>query len=185
MGEYTIIPFIQYFFKDILKAKNPALYSSIWLVILIFMCIPASLLAGHYSDKYQARKSMVYLSTAVMGTGCVALGIVTYFPSITAAFIIAAVLGLGFGTYIAVDWALALDCLPEGSDIGKDMGIWHLSIVLPQVIAPVIAGAVLNGVKQTKTFQDAYCALFGITLMWFILAIIFIYPVKIVKKAVK
>jgi len=128
---------------------------------------------------------MVYLSTAVMGTGCVALGIVTYFPSITAAFIIAAVLGLGFGTYIAVDWALALDCLPEGSDIGKDMGIWHLSIVLPQVIAPVIAGAVLNGVKQTKTFQDAYCALFGITLMWFILAIIFIYPVKIVKKAVK
>lgn len=38
-------------------------------------------------------------------------------------------MGVGYGAYQAVDWALALDVLPKGSNIAKDMGVWHVAMV--------------------------------------------------------
>lgn len=81
--------------------------------------------------------------------------------------------------------ALALDALPEGADAAKDLGIWHMSFVsiffslfflkfiyyifsillsflfdtgkvLPQVIAPVIAGQILNSLKHRSYTLGTY-----------------------------
>lgn len=41
--------------------------------------------------------------------------------------------GIGFGAFATMDWAMATDVLPHPHEFAKDMGIWSLAIVLPQV----------------------------------------------------
>jgi hypothetical protein len=70
--------------------------------------------------------------------------------------------------YQAVDWALALSVLPAPSEPGKDMGIWHLALVLPQAIAPVISGTLLEVVKRSSQIA-AYAIVFALTGFWYAL----------------
>jgi len=46
--------------------------------------------------------------------------------------------GLGYGIYQAVDWALGTDVLPHKDQPAKDLGVWHISWVLPQSLATII-----------------------------------------------
>jgi MFS family permease len=49
------------------------------------------------------------------------------------------VLGIGFGCYLAVDFALITEVLPTALHRGKDLGIINIANSLPQVLAPLIA----------------------------------------------
>jgi len=55
--------------------------------------------------------------------------------------VIGALFGLGYGTYTSVDWALALDVLPDRKSMARDLGIWGFAVSLPQTLAPLIGGA--------------------------------------------
>ena len=61
-----------------------------------------------------------------------------------AAYVGAVVLGIGFGAYTAVDFALITEVLPEAADRAKDLGVINIANALPQVLAPVLAAAVLG-----------------------------------------
>jgi len=74
-----------------------------------------------------------------------------------------------------------LDALPEGADVAKDMGIWHIAFVLPQVISPIIAGQLISQLKK-NSFQLAYTAVFAVACVWFCLATIFVLPIKLKPK---
>jgi MFS family permease len=62
-----------------------------------------------------------------------------FFPVWTGALIGAGILGVGFGAYLAVDFALLTQVLPVAADRGKDMGIINVANSLPQVFAPALA----------------------------------------------
>jgi MFS family permease len=102
---------------------------------------------------------------------------VAFFPTLTWTFIVAGIFGMGYGAYQAVDWALALDVLPGGEDAAKDMGIWHVSMVLPQICAPAITGMVLNAMKSTS-LQLGYTLVFILTAIWFILGTVFVRQIR-------
>lgn len=179
MGVYSILPFFQYYYQDVIKTDKYVLMSSITVATIVIVSIPATIIAGKVSDR-TGRKAMVWVSTAIMALGCAVLCVVCFYPSIYVSLAMAAFIGLGYGAYQAVDWAFALDVLPPGANVAKDMGIWHLAFVLPQVISPVVTGALLNGLKSVSV-PIAYAAVFGITVFWFALATIFVYPVTNVK----
>ena len=42
-----------------------------------------------------------------------------------------------------MDWALGTDVLPDKAEAGKDMSVWHISMVLPQQIGPLVATTVI------------------------------------------
>jgi MFS family permease len=67
--------------------------------------------------------------------------------------------GIGFGAFSVMDWALATDVLPNKEEFAKDMGIWSLAMVLPQVVAAPIAGVLLDWgqVYQSHQFNTACC----------------------------
>eukprot|EP01118_Nematostelium_gracile_P018406 TRINITY_DN8169_c0_g1_i1.p1 TRINITY_DN8169_c0_g1~~TRINITY_DN8169_c0_g1_i1.p1 ORF type:complete len:126 (-),score=8.87 TRINITY_DN8169_c0_g1_i1:29-406(-) len=121
---------------------------------------------------------MVYISCSIM---TISMGVFIYLalvPSLPILFGAAIIFGLGYGAYQSVDWALALDVIPPGSDFAKDMGIWHVSLVLPQVIAPFLGGALLTAIKS-RSISTAYSMLFFFATVFFGLSGVFIFPVKL------
>jgi MFS family permease len=61
------------------------------------------------------------------------------------ALVAAVVLGVGFGTYSSVDFALLTQLLPSARDRGKDLGVLNVASSLPQVLAPAIAAPIVTG----------------------------------------
>jgi len=55
------------------------------------------------------------------------------------ALIAAVLLGIGFGAYLAVDFALLTQVLPTADSRGKDLGMINIANSLPQVVAPLVA----------------------------------------------
>jgi len=168
---------LQGFLLDVIKSSNEVLLSSITVALILTCSVPTTIIAGKLSD-HIGRKKLVYASTALMAVCCCGFCIVSYFPSTVISLVLAGIIGIGYGSYQSVDRALVLDVLPPNANVAKDLGIWHISFVLPQVIAPVIAGAILTEIKKTS-IALAYASIWGVTGIWFILATVFIYPVRL------
>jgi len=179
MGIYSVFTFFQFFLKDIVKVDNPVLKASYLIGIIIATGIPTSLAAGALSDRW-GRKPLVYASGGIMAVASLLFIGVGRFPSLTAMYWIGAVFGIGYGAYQAVDWALAIDVLPSGDSAAKDMGIWHVSLVLPQVLAPALTGVVLSAFKQSSLLMG-YTAVFILTALWFILGTVFVRQIRSVR----
>jgi Na+/melibiose symporter-like transporter len=54
-------------------------------------------------------------------------------------------LGVGWGAFLAADWAFACTLMPK-QRTGSFMGIWDVTTLLPQVLAPVIAAPIRDGI---------------------------------------
>lgn len=102
---------------------------------------------------------------------------VGFFPSLAAMFWIGALFGVGYGAYQAVDWALAIDVLPKSEAAAKDMGIWHIALVLPQAVAPALTGIILSAFKQSSLLWG-YTVVFMLTALWFILGTVFVRQIR-------
>eukprot|EP00304_Pavlova_gyrans_P011798 CAMPEP_0206039370 /NCGR_PEP_ID=MMETSP1466-20131121/4713_1 /ASSEMBLY_ACC=CAM_ASM_001126 /TAXON_ID=44452 /ORGANISM="Pavlova gyrans, Strain CCMP608" /LENGTH=80 /DNA_ID=CAMNT_0053414005 /DNA_START=29 /DNA_END=268 /DNA_ORIENTATION=- len=63
---------------------------------------------------------------------------------LAATLVLLAVFGLGFGCYLAVDFAMVLDVLPDASDAAKDMAVWSIALTLPQMLATPVGGFLLD-----------------------------------------
>ena len=59
-------------------------------------------------------------------------------------------LGIGYGVYLSVDFALCTEVLPEAEARGKDLGIINVANALPQVFAAVRLGAVLVAGRRLR-----------------------------------
>lgn len=191
MGVYTVQEFLQYYLRDAIGVFNlfgvkvadtPETAVSFFLITLLLGALISSLAAGILSDKY-GRKAMVYISGALQGL--VAL-ILIPFHDYTLAVLLGVVFGLGFGAYQSVDWALASDVLPS-EDYAKDMGVWHVAQVLPQMIATPFAGFFLDAFqkigKQPSVNQPTlgYTVIFAMAVLYFALGTVFVAKIKKVR----
>lgn len=189
MGTFTIQEFILYYMADgfgaaytlpfIGKVANtPEDAVSIFLPTLILGAIATSLVAGVLSDKH-GRKPITYAAGLMLGVMCM---IFTFSHSFPLALLVGALFGLGYGAYESLSWALASDALPSMNDHGKDMGLWHVAVVLPQVIATPIAGFLLDHFQMTGAASNiphmGYIIIFSIAVVYFILGSIFLQQIK-------
>lgn len=176
MGIYSIFTFFQFFLKDILRVADPPTQTSYLIAIIIAAGVPTSLLGGVLSDRY-GRKPLVYLSGGVMALASIIFIGVAFAPSLPLMFVVGGFFGLGYGAYLAVDWALAIDVLPKSEAAAKDMGIWHVSLVLPQVFAPAITGLTLTALKPAGLLLG-YTVVFVMTAVWFVLGTVFVRLIR-------
>ena len=176
MGIYSVFTFFLYFLKDVVRLGNPALGTSYLIAVIIATGIPTSLAAGALSDRH-GRKPLIYASGGLMAFASLLFVGVGLYPSLTAMFWIGALFGIGYGAYQAVDWALAIDVLPKGDAAAKDMGIWHVSLVLPQMIAPALTGVILSGFKH-RSLLLGYTVVFTLTAVWFVLGTVLVRQVR-------
>ena len=105
--------------------------------------------------------------------------------SFTIAVLMGIVFGLGYGAYQSVDWVLASDVLPSMDDYAKDMGVWHVAFVLPQVIATPVAGFLLDNFQRVGAVNNmpnlGYTVIFMMSVLFFLLGTVFIKQIKRVR----
>jgi MFS family permease len=93
-------------------------------------------IGGRLSDRMGKRKPLVIASSVIIALASL---ILAFAPTWTGGIVGASVLGIGFGAYLAVDFALITQVLPSAGDRGKDLGVINIANSLPQVIAPALA----------------------------------------------
>jgi len=187
MGIYTVQEFLQYYLKDVIQVfavlgnvltTEPEGAVAVLILALMAGAILSTLTAGVLSDQV-GRKRMIYLAGALMSL-VAAVFILT--QSFTIALLMGLVFGLGYGAYMSVDWALACDVLPSADDFAKDMGIWHIATVFPQVIAVTIAGPLLDNFqrvgKASGHLNLGYVVIFVIAITYFVLGTYFVSRIK-------
>lgn len=100
---------------------------------------------GAWSDRLGRRKPFVIWSGIVSACSVLALALSQTWPM---AIVAAVILGCGYGIYTAVDFALITQVLPEAAARAKDLGVINIANALPQVLAPVVATAVIVIVRE-------------------------------------
>jgi MFS family permease len=101
--------------------------------------IPAAL-----SSNRLGRKRVIL---AAASAGAVGAAIVASAPSLPIAIAGAAVLGLGAGSFLAVDWALMTDIIPKGTS-GRYMGLANVVEAIGSTSAPaLLSGLIITSVS--------------------------------------
>jgi MFS family permease len=60
--------------------------------------------------------------------------------------------------------------LPSRDAAGKDMGVWHVSMVLPQILGPAGTGWLISWAKAAMSPSFAYVLAFVLAALWLVLA---------------
>jgi MFS family permease len=141
IGNHMVTLYLLFFLTDAVHLKatqgiEPAFGVLILTGLYAVMVIITSVIGGPLSDRMGKRKPLVIASSVIIA---VASLILAFAPTWTGALIGATVLGIGFGAYLAVDFALITQVLPNALDRGKDLGVINIANSLPQVLAPLIA----------------------------------------------
>jgi MFS family permease len=109
-------------------------------LILTVATIISAPIAGWLSDRLRRRRFFVAAAGTIMVVGLV---ILAFAPSLAVVYIAQAIIGLGTGSFTAVDLALGTQVLPDPADTAKDIGILNAANSLPQSLAPAIAPGII------------------------------------------
>ena len=168
LGNYVATLYLLFYLIDGLGIPEDEADERVLLLTALYAVTTVATTAvfGHWSDRIGKRKVFVIWSGIVSGAASLVLAIPQTWPAAIAAAI---VLGLAFGIYTAVDFALITQVLPAAEERAKDLGVINIANALPQVLAPVCAGVILTivaSVGGTVTVEGGgwsagYAAVYG------------------------
>jgi MFS family permease len=136
---YAMVTFVEYFIRDKLGLPNFVGATLVISSVALVGSLAAALFAGALSDRV-GRKGIVSVASVAMG---VAFLFFVVAPVWKVILVVGVLFGLGYGAYTSVDWALALDVLPDRNRVARDLGVWGFASTLPQTLAPLIGGVLL------------------------------------------
>jgi len=188
LGTTLLLYFIAFGLGRGATAEDDLLILSV--VYMAFFIISA-LVVGKISDRIGKRKMFVYLSAYLQGLAALILAFV---PDYSIAIIAAAILGLGYGSFMAVDQALATQVLPDAHSRGKDLGIMNIATAVPQAFGPLLGALVVvaaatvavgdtvtDGLGTFAGATEGFGALFIASALIAVLGGLAVIPIKRVK----
>jgi len=178
LGIYTVQDFLQFYMRDAVHATHPEAQTTNFVIILSVTSLLSALAAGWLSDRF-GRKRVVYFAGGFMAVVGLIFILTQSLPIVLAA---GAIFGLGYGAYISVDWALVADTLPSRRNYARDMGVWNISQSLPQVIAPVIGGPLLDSFTKSGHPVIGFQLLFGMAIVYCLVGTVTVRYIRGVKR---
>ncbi len=173
IGNHMVTLYLLFFLKDAVHLdRTQGIAPEFGVLILTglyaVMVIVTSVIGGALSDRMGKRKPLVIASSVVIAVASLILG---FAPTWAGAITGAVVLGVGFGAYLAVDFALITQVLPTALDRGRDLGVINVANSLPQVIAPLIAFPFV-------TYWGGYVSLYVAAAVVGVLGAVFVVKIK-------
>jgi MFS family permease len=141
LGNSIAIVYLLYFLQDEVGHADPDGGVFVLTAIYAATLLSTVVIGGVWSDRVGRRRVFVCWAGLVMAVAALVLA---FWPTWPGSLLAAGVLGLGFGVYLSVDFALMTEVLPAASDRGKDLGVINIANSLPQVMAPVLAAPIVT-----------------------------------------
>ncbi|MFI0433386.1 MAG: MFS transporter [Candidatus Nanopelagicales bacterium] len=158
LGTAFVTTYLLYFARDVLgksQDEAPDVVRNILLVYVLVLTV-ATIVVGPLSDKVGKVKPFVIGASVI---AALAIALLAFSRTVTMATIAAALMAVGFGAYTAVDLALVSRVLPNAEDRARDLGVINIANALPQMLAPVICGAIIGALKS-QGYDTAYLVLY-------------------------
>ena len=178
LGVWSMMTFLLFYLQDVVGVAEPARVLPTVLGIGALLGIPASLVAAWLSTRYGI-VAIVRVTSWMMAGAAITYVAIALSPYLLLMAVVALIYFSGWGAYQALDWALALRVLPKSETAGKDMGIWHVALVLPQILGPASTGWIISGAKWAVSAQFAYTLAFAIAALWFSLSALLVARVRL------
>ncbi|MCF3129566.1 MFS transporter [Streptomyces olivochromogenes] len=141
LSNSLVLLYLLYYLRDRLHHHDPDEGVLILTAVNGLTLLGTVVVGGVWSDRTGRRKPFVLWSGALMA---VATALLSAWQTWPGAIVAAAVLGIGFGVFTSVDFALMTDVLPKATDRGKDLGVINVANALPQVAAPALAAPIVT-----------------------------------------
>ena len=165
LGVYTVSFCLLYYIRDTLGFKDEGESLGVLTNLLLIATLAGvigTVPAGVWSDRW-GKKPILYFANSV----CMASGLAfALSQNLTWAYGAAAIFGVGYGAFNAVDWALACNLLPPQAP-AKYLGLWGISDTLSQVVAPLLAGPLAFWLNGALGAGAGYRALMILALVYF------------------
>lgn len=164
LGNTMGLIYMLFFLRDELGRTHAEVDLLLLSIINAAGTASAVVVAGVWSDRVGRRKPFVIAAGLIMAAAALTVAI---HPTWTTMMLASFVLGVGFGTFTSVDFALLTQVLPKTGTAGKDMGVLNIAASLPQVIAPLIAALIVTqmGSYLPLFVASAVCAVAGAALV--------------------
>jgi MFS family permease len=142
LGNAFLLLYLLYYLKEAVGLNDQEAEDGVFLLTGVYavVSIVTAVIGGIWSDRLARRKVFVIVSGLIAAAALLLIAFVTTWAG---AFAGAVILGVGFGTYTAVDFAMITEVLPAADDRAKDLGVINIANALPQVLAPAFALVIL------------------------------------------
>nr|WP_295011433.1 MFS transporter [uncultured Microbacterium sp.] len=117
----------------------------ILIVVYTVFVVIASIVAGVLSDRPSAdplrrRRALTAASALVQALSGI---VILISPSLVMSAVAAAIMGVGYGGYMAVSLAFATDLLKDPDDHARDLGLVNVSAQLGQLLGPLLGAGLV------------------------------------------
>ncbi|WP_238556419.1 MFS transporter [Dietzia sp. UCD-THP] len=146
-----LLIYLFFFLDAVVGVPDPGNAVLMITVVTLVLSAVCAATAGTFSDRLHRRREFAAAGALITAGGLTGLAASTTMPAVLVA---AAVLGVGWGLFIAVDMAIITGSLATSGTAGTLLGMANIATSLPQVVAPAIAVPLV-------TSAAGYPALYG------------------------
>ena len=175
MGLTLFMTFIEYYFANVAHETNFVQATAFVALLALVGAICSAFLLGIFSDRVR-RAPLVCISTLLMATASFAFVIA---PGSFPLWILGILFGIGYGAYTSVDWALAIDAMPQLSTVGKDFALWGSSTNLSSILAPAIGSLIIYFISFYAATALGYRLVFAVATLFLIYGAIFVLKIRV------
>ena len=148
LGNALVLVYLFYYLSDSVGVTDAALWVLVLTVVNVVFAGLAGGFGGVLSDRWGRRRIFVAAAAVILAAGTALLALVPVVPVVVVA---SALVGIGWGAYIAVDMAVLTHVLPDAGTRATMLGVANVAGTLPQLLAPVIAAPIVTGPGGYRT----------------------------------
>jgi MFS family permease len=159
LGLALFMTYVEYYFARVERLPNFVQATGIVIIVALVSGVGSAVAVGALSDRIGRRAPVVCVAGAAMA---VAALLFVVMPTHAPLLLLGILFGVGYGAFMSVDMALAVDVLPSAQNAGKDLGIWSIASTLPLVVAPALGSLVILLASDLGQLDLGYRVLFGL-----------------------